>query len=331
MSSPSAEDSTSALTTTIDKLQCLDVATSYISLLQTVHELSEEARAHISANDPKLALGPYGKLQELAKSLRARDGAQDGVAVHLVAYVERSTEGLWNEMKGKLMGKFEAALNKIGWPKEDAALGEHRNEFIDAFEKLMVLQTAELGKGEKQLLPFEALVKPLAMRFRYHFAGERPTNRADKPQWFLAHLSGLVTAYEVFLTEQVQPVLSSVEGMETRDAVVEFITVLLPVLRRKTRGLLPHIVGDAPLLSHFIHEMIKFDEELREYFYYAPYECQGAWNGMTHEVLVVQNIFTGWLQVEKECELPCVLYPGRNQKVGQRVCVTSSHDGKQGT
>jgi hypothetical protein len=83
---------------------------------------------------------------------------------------------------------------------------------------------------------------------------------------------------------------------------VEFITALLPVLRRKIRNLLPHILDEAQLLSHFIHEMIKFDAELREDFYYAPFGCQGVWKGMTHEVLVVQNGFTGWLKVEKECE-----------------------------
>ena len=32
------------------------------------------------------------------------------------------------------------------------------------------------------LLPLEVMVKPLELRFRYHFDGERPTNRPDKVQ-----------------------------------------------------------------------------------------------------------------------------------------------------
>ena len=30
------------------------------------------------------------------------------------------------------------------------------------------------------LLPLEVMVKPLELRFRYHFDGDRPTNRPDK-------------------------------------------------------------------------------------------------------------------------------------------------------
>lgn len=30
------------------------------------------------------------------------------------------------------------------------------------------------------LLPLEVMVKPLELRFRYHFEGDRPTNRPDK-------------------------------------------------------------------------------------------------------------------------------------------------------
>lgn len=30
------------------------------------------------------------------------------------------------------------------------------------------------------LLPLEVMVRPLELRFRYHFEGDRPTNRLDK-------------------------------------------------------------------------------------------------------------------------------------------------------
>lgn len=30
------------------------------------------------------------------------------------------------------------------------------------------------------LLPLEVMVKPLELRFRYHFDGDRPTNKVDK-------------------------------------------------------------------------------------------------------------------------------------------------------
>lgn len=164
----------------------------------------------------------------------------------------------------------------------------------------------ESAKGTATpLLPLEVLVKPLALRFRYHFDGDRATNRIDKPEWFLAHITGLVTTYTDFLREIVQPILSeSANPLNQRDAVNEFITALLPIVMRKTKNLLPQILDQAQLLSHFIHEMIKFDAELREEFYYTPFGCDGPWKGMTHEVLVVENGFADWLHVEKECKSP---------------------------
>jgi hypothetical protein len=159
------------------------------------------------------------------------------------------------------------------------------------------------------LLPLEVLVKPLALRFRYHFDGDRPTNRIDRPEWFLAHITGLVTTYSDFLRETVQPILSESENplVNQRDAVNEFVTALLPIVTRKTKNLLPQILDQAQLLSHFIHAMIKFDAELREDFYYSPFGSDGPWKGMTHEVLVVENGFAGWLRVEKERKLPCIV------------------------
>lgn len=36
------------------------------------------------------------------------------------------------------------------------------------------------GEDPLVLLPLEVMVKPLELRFRYHFDGDRPTNRPDK-------------------------------------------------------------------------------------------------------------------------------------------------------
>lgn len=106
------------------------------------------------------------------------------------------------------------------------------------------------------------------------------------------------------MLDHVQPILaqSSNPDINQRDAINEFITALLPELRRKIHNLLPDIMDQAQLLSHFIHEMITFDATLREDFAYMPYGYEGPWKGMTHEVLVVENGFTGWLKVEKECK-----------------------------
>lgn len=166
------------------------------------------------------------------------------------------------------------------------------------------------------------MVKPLELRFRYHFQGDRQTNRIDKvsyttspttprlliapqPEWFFNHVLTLIEDYIPFLSENIQPILDSRMSGVSRDAVHEFISAVLPMLRKKIQMLLPQIVEHAQALSHFIHEMIKFDIVLRDEFLYAPYgvEDETQWRGLTHEVLVKDDWFRHWLKVEKDCKL----------------------------
>lgn len=152
------------------------------------------------------------------------------------------------------------------------------------------------------LLPFRDLVAPLEIRFRFHFDGDKPTNKPDKPEWFLHHITDLIESYAPFLANDIQPILSRGE-LASRDALHEFITALLPAVRKKINHLLPVISGDAQLLSHFYHELIKFDTIMRESCLYVPYGVEGQWGGLTAEVLALDGDggFEKWLTVERDC------------------------------
>jgi len=153
-------------------------------------------------------------------------------------------------------------------------------------------------------LPLEVMAKSLGLRFRYHFEGDRQTNRLDKPEWFFNHILTLIEDYTPFANTYIQPLLDKHLPNSGRDAVLEFITAVLPMLRRRIGNLLPQIVQHAQLLSHFIHEMIKFDTVLRDDYLYASYgaDAEAIWEGITHEVLVKDDWFGQWLKVEKDCE-----------------------------
>ena len=96
-------------------------------------------------------------------------------------------------MKNAFAGEFELTLKKIQWPGRDLALdGQLEEEWTDGVRKLLELQEPELEardsqnvdrtKGEEPLvlLPLEVMAKPLELRFKYHFEGDRPTNKLDK-------------------------------------------------------------------------------------------------------------------------------------------------------
>lgn len=83
-----------------------------------------------------------------------------------------------------------------------------------------------------------------------------------------------------------------------------FITALLPMLTQKINVFLPQISNYPQLLSHFIHELMNFDNEIRDTWNYMPDPyAQDNWKGMTWDVLTKQGWYDRWLQVEKDFAL----------------------------
>lgn len=83
-----------------------------------------------------------------------------------------------------------------------------------------------------------------------------------------------------------------------------FITALLPVLRHKIETVLPQISNQPQLLSHFMHELMNFDTEVRESWNYLPDPySDGNWKGVTWDFLTKQGWFDRWLEVEKDFAL----------------------------
>lgn len=96
-------------------------------------------------------------------------------------------------MKDTFASEFEATLKKMQWPGKDLSLGgQLEHEWIDGVKKLLELQEPELKARDSQtmestkgveplvLLPLEVMAKPLELRFKYHFEGDRLTNKLDK-------------------------------------------------------------------------------------------------------------------------------------------------------
>ena len=161
------------------------------------------------------------------------------------------------------------------------------------------------------LLPLEVMVHPLELRFKYHFSGDKPTNKLDKPEYFLAHVMDLLNTYGGFFSSHFQPILDE-KAQAVRSnlewnfysAPHAFITSLLPVIRHKMKIFLPQISNHPQLLSHLVHELMNFDNEVRESWNYLPDPySDDNWKGMTWEVLTKQGWFDRWLEVEKDFAL----------------------------
>jgi len=242
-----------------------------------------------------------------------------------VDLVERETDRVYHEMKNALENDLRRTLERMKWPQKELNL---QDGVLDAWDTqvglLLDLQEPDLldqipSDGAVPasptiepiiLLPVEVMVQPLAARFRYHFYGERPTNRLDKPEYFLTHILDLLDRHHGFMTEVLGPIIDGrlrrFEALENvyTDAVSSFINGLLPMVVVKCLSVLPQISSQPQLLSHFIHELMAFDGTLRDSWAYTPVpRLFTEWRGVTWSMLTTHGYFQPWLEVEKDFAL----------------------------
>lgn len=294
----------------------LDIATGYLETLQEVHRLCEHARATLKTN-PKECLADHQQLRSLLQLIKDAQAAAEGAAPHLLDFVEHESDSLYTDIKADLESTLQKTLDTVGWPKKELKLyGDLVSRLTNQIEHLLELQEPDLIQISSQrglnadpvvLLPLEVMVRPLSIRFRYHFYGDRPTNRLDKPEYFLNHILDILDQQSSIVTSLLQPILDEhihrTEKLEylLPDAASAFITALLPMVTAKCLSILTQISSQPQLLSHFIDELMKFDNVLRESWTYSPSGGPfSEWKGLTWTILTKHAFFDTWLTAEKE-------------------------------
>lgn len=130
-------------------------------------------------------------LQNLVKELERAQPAAEGAAPHLVLHVKKLSKAVWIQVENSYGNIFKKTLKKMGWPRKDITIDEHLvEEWQNGIEILLDIQQSELeskisSEGSLEgdspvLLPLKIMMKPLELRFEYHFEGRQPTNRLDK-------------------------------------------------------------------------------------------------------------------------------------------------------
>ncbi|OJD35669.1 rint-1 family protein [Diplodia corticola] len=321
--SDASDDAAARFEQSMAKLHTLEIATRYTQRLKEVGELSNDSD-HALETSGEAALASYRQLKALDASLQPLHESAEGAAPHLIDHVAKTTQHVRGQLRDAFSKELEAALKKIDWPKrpETTFLGSLQEQWAAAVGKLLDLQKPELEAAEKSvpnakgskaalvLLPLEVMVQPLEMRFRYHFEGDKPTNRLDKPEYFLSHIIDLLNNFNPFIVDNLQPILlSHFRGTDLGlnaayiDATSAFITALLPMLRSKIFATLPKVASQPQLLSHLMHEIMSFDTNLKEDWGYDGGNGSEGWKGLAWEVLGTQDWFGRWLQVEKDFAL----------------------------
>ncbi|KAI1344518.1 RINT-1 family protein, partial [Xylariaceae sp. FL0016] len=294
----------------MSQLHKLELAYQYVSLLQDVENMRLQARSHLPQS-PKAALEPYTRLKQLTMRLRELQAPADEAATHLVNYVEKVTDNLWDEMKSIMSKEMEAILKERNWPHGVDTNAEMDTEWLQCFEKLVDLQVPEVVLSEQvvPLLPFEVMAKPFAQWFRFQFMG---TTATSNPQSFgtfcIPQFVSLVDKWESFFRDNVGHILTSkfrdtsvAEMSVYMDPACALIAALLPAMREKTKTMVQHGLKNPQFLSSLMGQLMNLDDELRSKFNYDGGDPERGWAGVTSEVL--DEHFDEWLKAEKDFAL----------------------------
>lgn len=153
----------------------------------------------------------------------------------------------------------------------------------------------------------DCLTNKFQTKFIFHFEGSGETNRLDKPEFAFSYLIGYLRknisyAKLLFAADFAKCCRNNVKYGEISGSFSTwFITSTLIPLRRKFSKEISLILEtkNGHLLSHFVTEVKKFDEEIKQEFAFIPIKGK-EWGGFTNDLILSQNIvWNAWLQNEK--------------------------------
>jgi hypothetical protein len=180
---------------------------------------------------------------------------------------------------------------------------------------------AAASDAYQPLLTTQCLVEPMLLRFRYHFDGDRSTNRLDKPEWYLSHIAALIRSHAPLFLPAAHGVPGS-GGAVARlnrhyanravshrayrhiDTYAELLHALLTPLRRKLASTMPALLDHPSLLAHTVFQALTFDADLETQFPPALSVLSGAGvRKISDDILGNPEWFQRWLDGEKHFAL----------------------------
>ncbi|KAI8140844.1 TIP-1 family-domain-containing protein [Fennellomyces sp. T-0311] len=243
-------------------------------------------------NEPEKSILPYQQLVKFAQLFKSHSQADSALAQE----IHRHATTLYSDMTTVLSNNFKTCLNELGWPTPiRPPYGLEVRAKLDKFEKqvrnLAALRCPDFKSADTPL-PIAIMLDALSLRFRFHFESSKPTNRLDKPEWYLSHVKTTISSHLPFLVTTVQPVLSDILGKDfsAKDC---FIRELLKNVSRKLKHSVPKLRGRPQWLSHTIHETLDFDKTLQEEYAYGN-------SSMASILLDEPETYQAWFTAEKK-------------------------------
>ncbi|KAJ3124120.1 hypothetical protein HK098_001389 [Nowakowskiella sp. JEL0407] len=304
---------------------------TYLRLLSLADELVEEIRTH-NPNSIEKCLVSYQTickiwtklvieeasaldiLLESGKELppwpsikRLNDALTPNARTGLQSHIFGCITAVYSDITATLEEKLNMLLTKIKWPNQVKASEEFmtlKDDIKAVFRDLLSMNIPEKsGKLKRPVLPIQIMVKPIALRLKFHFDQPgKPTARLDKPEWIFQYVMNLIEEHNLFLQTQIQLIFESL-GYQQINAKMEFIYALEQILSQKFRRDIPKLLSDANLFAHAVTESITFTKTLRDVHGYdvSKYLKENSnEGGVLSSFTDNDEWFSAWIDIETE-------------------------------
>lgn len=291
----------------------LERVKAYNQYIHGVEELSKEIESSLHIGAEGQALLGYRHLFDSTKAV------QSSRCLNLVKFVT-STLLHWNQVfTQRFTSEFEDVLKTIKWPftssnegvSQPPASPEAVQRLCTLTQYLLqitlpddiasknnqtVLSPAIVADFTTPLHPIQLLVRPLEVRFLFHFTGSKATNSRENPEWYFTQVLKWIAAHENFLNMRIQPVLNQCNHKNT-SAKVEFMRGLVRLVVLKLASDLPEVQYDDDTFCCTIQETLNFERELCEAYGYP------ASQPSVLSVLTQAKNFARWIHIERKFAL----------------------------
>lgn len=287
----------------LQEIERLELEFAYLKCVKTVEELSEKLQHSLQSNQDMEAVELYNKLVQHNCML------EQSQCDNLKKFANDTVIFWFELLKEKLRKEMQETLKLIQWPlistnqevlktMPPPDVMSKFQLYFQCLEKIKIpqkqLEDASnfgdhviLSRFTSNSLALQELIYPLLKRFLYHFGGNRPTNRRDKPEWYMRQILQWIGDHAEFIETNVQPLY------EPHNALTDFSRGLVQLAVEKLVKDTPVILEEDTILAHTIGEVLSFESELRTSFSYPSSQPSALL------VLTQPQFFARWITLER--------------------------------
>lgn len=130
-------------------------------------------------------------------------------------------------------------------------------------------------------------MEPFKIRFKFHFYGDKKTNRIDKPEFYFSFILNTISEFLPFIEEKI-PFVNHISD--------EFINYMIGLVSERVRKSLDQVKAcdseeKKQLFIHIINETCNFEKSIHEY--------SKSIDSITSDISQDEKSFSQWIMIDK--------------------------------